>query len=1030
MTTGSTAMSDRQDNRIRQVGGVVERHRNKLMGVVAAVMVYAVLGFLVAPWLVKKNAIEAVQENLNAELRLGNVAINPFVLSLRIDGLELDDPAGAPFARIEEIFVNFQLSSLFRWAWTFDEFRIASPQLYLSRNGEGMLNAARFEMQKPEPVEDTPDDDDSGLPRLFIAAFAITNGAVDWSDEVPPEPVDASFGPVSIAVRELNTLPERSGEQAVVITTETAGTLSWSGSLQLNPLKSSGHAAIEGSHFPLTSAYIRHEVGFDILEGDADIELAYSVDTQADGTIRATADNFDLTFRDVLVRTFTPPAADGTTIEDRDVLRLPAMRLAGGSLRWPEQRAAIESIDIDDAVVSLLRDASGNLNVARNPAGPPASTEPPTATGAVDDPAGPSGAAGWDLSLGRFAINRMEIGLEDHSVEPHADLGLRSMDLTVTDVSNAEGAKFPTTLALEFRHGGTATMTGKVSALPVPLLEFDAKVAGASLAAIQAYIDAFADVHVDSGALNVDGHLSHSPDEPLAFKGDIEVVDFLITETDIGSRLGSWASLRAENVAFSAAALTLDISEIGLEKPYGDILITEDGSVNLGRAVKAEPGTEVEGPAEVAVESGQQTDDVGGEATLAVTVGRVVIEDGAADFADQSLPLPFDAAIASLNGNMTTIATTSRDPSTVALEGKVDEFGLVRVSGSVTPLDPALDTDLEVVFQNVEMPKFSAYSIPLAGREIASGRLDLDLGYKLVASRLEGANNIVLREFELGEKVEHPGAMSLPLGLAVALLKDPDGKIDIDLPVHGNVDDPEFRYGGLIWKALTNLIVKIVASPFALLANLVGAESSDLENVNFIAGRADLTPPEQEKIAKLAEALALRPELALEIPGVVDREADGLAIRTAKLDQIVEERIAGLKNAGEDEAMYADQQLEVLETLFVEQGQVEDADSALEQLRVEYTTLIEAKEDEEPQEQLDTLAFSNELRRRLIELQPLADSELDALTLQRANNTQSAIIAVNPELQSRVRLTEPQEVGSNDGDRIRMKVALTTGAGE
>jgi hypothetical protein len=99
-------------------------------------------------------------------------------------------------------------------------------------------------------------------------------------------------------------------------------------------------------------------------------------------------------------------------------------------------------------------------------------------------------------------------------------------------------------------------------------------------------------------------------------------------------------------------------------------------------------------------------------------------------------------------------------------------------------------------------------------------------------------------------------------------------------------------------------------------------------------------------------------------------------------------------------------------------------------LRVEYTTLIEAKEDEEPQEQLDTLAFSNELRRRLIELQPLADSELDALTLQRADNTQSAIIAVNPELQSRVRLTEPQEVGSNDGDRIRMKVALTTGAGE
>jgi hypothetical protein len=127
------------------------------------------------------------------------------------------------------------------------------------------------------------------------------------------------------------------------------------------------------------------------------------------------------------------------------------------------------------------------------------------------------------------------------------------------------------------------------------------------------------------------------------------------------------------------------------------------------------------------------------------------------------------------------------------------------------------------------------------------------------------------------------------------LLKDPDGKIDVDLPVRGNVDDPEFRYGGLIWKALTNLIIKIVASPFALLANLVGAESSDLEYLVFIEGRTDLTPPEQEKIAKLAEALTMRPALALEISGVVDREADGLAMRTAKLERIVEERIAAMR---------------------------------------------------------------------------------------------------------------------------------------
>ena len=139
-------MSDRQRSRIRQVTGLIERHRNRLLAAVAVVMVYALLGFLVAPWLVKKSAVESVRENLDAELRIAEVAINPFVLSLRVDGLELDDPSGDAFARVEEIFVNFQLSSLFRWAWTFDEIRIASPEFDVARDSAGMLNVARFEM--------------------------------------------------------------------------------------------------------------------------------------------------------------------------------------------------------------------------------------------------------------------------------------------------------------------------------------------------------------------------------------------------------------------------------------------------------------------------------------------------------------------------------------------------------------------------------------------------------------------------------------------------------------------------------------------------------------------------------------------------------------------------------------------------------------------------------------------------------------------------------------------------------------------
>jgi hypothetical protein len=254
------------------------------------------------------------------------------------------------------------------------------------------------------------------------------------------------------------------------------------------------------------------------------------------------------------------------------------------------------------------------------------------------------------------------------------------------------------------------------------------------------------------------------------------------------------------------------------------------------------------------------------------------VSDAAADFADRSLPLPFDAKIAALNGEISTIATTSSEPSTVKMEGSVDEFGRVQVSGTVTPLDPAANTDIRVAFENVDMPKFSAYSIPFAGQEISSGRLDLDLGYAISEGALVGENRVVLRDFELGDKVEHPGAMSLPLGLAVALLKDPDGRIDLDVPVRGDVNDPEFKYGAVVAKALFNLITKIVTSPFALLGNLVGAEAGELEYLVFEPGRADLSPPEIEKAGKIAEALGLRPQLALQIGGVYAPDNDAAAL--------------------------------------------------------------------------------------------------------------------------------------------------------
>jgi len=248
--------------------------------------------------------------------------------------------------------------------------------------------------------------------------------------------------------------------------------------------------------------------------------------------------------------------------------------------------------------------------------------------------------------------------------------------------------------------------------------------------------------------------------------------------------------------------------------------------------------------------------------------------------------------------------------------------------------------------------------------------------------------------------------------------------------VRGDLDDPEFSYGGVVLKALGSLIVKIVASPFTLLGKLIGVEASELEYINFLDGRADLTPPELQRAAKLAEALALRPALTLEVAGVSDAAADGLALRTAQLDATVEERIAALASAGGSEGMYADQQKDVLEALFVEQQLAEDGSLALQDLRARFTPDLAAEDDETPPPEFDALAYTNELRRQLIEVQSLPDAALANLATERAENTRIAILEYDENLQSRINTAEIKSISKKPGDPVRMKVSLSTGGSE
>jgi hypothetical protein len=221
------------------------------------------------------------------------------------------------------------------------------------------------------------------------------------------------------------------------------------------------------------------------------------------------------------------------------------------------------------------------------------------------------------------------------------------------------------------------------------------------------------------------------------------------------------------------------------------------------------------------------------------------------------------------------------------LDGRVDEYGLAKIDGALNPFDPKANTEVKLVFRNVEMTSLTPYSARFAGYRIASGKLSVDVQYKIKDSKLTGDHRIIMDKLTLGEKVESPNAMNLPLDLALALLKDADGKIDLGLPVSGDLDNPQFSYGQLILKAIVNLFTKIITAPFALIGQLIGVESSKLDWVGFEPGTVTLPPPEREKLKQLAEALKKRPNLKLEVQGCFDEKTDAEAMKSLSLRRAI-----------------------------------------------------------------------------------------------------------------------------------------------
>jgi hypothetical protein len=921
------------------------------VGLALLAAVYTLAGFFLAPYLLNRLLPQYAAEQLHARLTMDALRINPILFTCEIKGLRLaQEVDNDPILAVERLFVDFETESLFRQTWTFAELVIEKPALRLKIDSDGRLNLARLNPSGAATKEDPAAHPASGgpqpLPRLYLQHFSLSGGSASLADQSKKSTSQPfAIDPLNIELVKVSTLPEQRGAYAVSAALPEGGSLGWKGDLSLAPILATGalelknfkpatiwrflpervHIAPPPGTLALTAGYRFafqngkpalevHPVAVTLqglaVQGTDATQPIVTLDTLTASGGRIDLAKHRVEFPAIAVHGLAATASmdangrgnwEGLVEPEENEepsppwqIGIDSLTIAGSTVGFSNASPANPiNLNLDLAKLSLAsakvdlakRSASGKhlalsgggLTLNRGLASP--------ATEAVKTPskgdARSSQEPPWKTSLDQLAINGFRIGATDQATK--IAYTLRDLAAEVNDIGHpTQPMAFDLKTGVE--EGGEAALRGTVSQNG-DRIEAQAHISRFSLKPLDGLVDRSAAVALVSGNLSADVHLLRTQGEEqqgaLTLDGDAKINDLLLKEDDTGDRLLAWKEAAINGLALSLNPDRLTIREVRMLEPGTKIIIFKDKSINLAKLRKQDTRQPPQPGGQPAKED---------QKPFPVAVERVRLDNGVVDFADLSLVLPFATRIEQCKGAVTGISTKPASRATLKIEGRVGKFGQAKAEGSLAPSNPKQFTDIKVLFRNVAMTPLSPYSATFAGRTIASGKLNLDLGYDIKDSELLGENSVVLQDFTLGDRIESPSAMNLPLDLAIALLTDSQGKIDIAMPIRGNVDHPEFSYGHLIRQALLNLLTKIVTSPFRALGALFGGHSENLDMILFAPGRADLAPPEQEKLKQVAEVLGKRTEFHLTVHGGFEPGLDTAALKSAQVHRALAQK--------------------------------------------------------------------------------------------------------------------------------------------
>ena len=845
--------------------------RRAATALLIALGLYSLIGFLILPGVALRIANQQLENYATQPARLDRLQLNPFTLELKLWGLHLGEP-GKEQVAFEHLAVDLQLDSLWSGALHLADVTLVKPHTEVRFAKDGSLNLAQ--LFKLPPSEPKPDEPSEPFP-LRIDRIELAGGNLRFQDLRPQEPIDIHYDDLNLELHNLSTLPDDNADMTLVATGPAGGRIDWRGELSLSPFSSSGSLKITDEPMQAFWPYVRDAVPLVLEQGVVNLATDYRLDLRK-GT--------ELTLSNTRIKAapFAMKTPDG-----KPLVKLQSLEVSEAALDLAKQQVVIGKVRGQQLEAWAAREQDGELDWQKLLAGeagqgakqaPVADTERPKPAKAEGTAPAKQPARPWQVQIKDAQLRDYHAHLVDRVPieEVAVELGPLNLDMQNFDSLGTS----PFTLKLDTGVGkqgklqaeGEVQLSPTTASLKVATRNLDMRMA-------QAYISPFVHLELRSGLLSSDLEVALTSTEPLALRvqGKAQVTQLHTLDTLKDRDLLRWKQLDLGGIDYRHGE-RLDIERVDLQQPYARFIINEDLTTNVNELIIRQPA----GNAAQAQSSATAAESK----PLAIRIGEVSLKDGSANFADFSLRPNFATAVQQLNGRIGTLDSTGNTPAPVDISGKVDRYAPVSIKGSLTPFDPLQSLDIATRFRQVELTTLTPYSGKFAGYRIRKGRLNLDLHYRINDGKLNAENKVLVEQLQLGEKVDSPDAVDLPIRLAVALLKDTQGRIALELPLQGNLNDPQFSVMPIVWQTLRNLVLRTAQAPFKFIGGLVsGGSEMDLSTVLFAPGSAELDGQARKALDTLASALQERPALRLEIEGAAAQSSDGPLLAERRLER-------------------------------------------------------------------------------------------------------------------------------------------------